>query len=785
MIMRCEHCRLNYKKEQMLEKNGIFFCCKGCASVYELLNENDLGEFYERLGTSHLNPVNLSEENKNYDEFILKTKEGFSEIYLMLHGIECAACIWLNEKILIKQKGVLELDINQLTHKARIVFDPNSLTLKQILNLISSIGYKASAFDPAKTQKKAELTKREFYSKLVVAVACVMNIMWIAVAKYAGFFSGMQEDIKDILNFAEFILCAPVLFYTGSSFYKSAFKALKNKALNMDTLVISGASLAFLYSLWAMFSRLGEVYFDSVAMIICFVFIGKYLEVLSKKRALDTIDGLNDFLQSEVLVFDGKNFSPKEVQKVEIGDKILLKSGDKILIDGICIKGEVSVDTSSLDGESEPKLIKKGSFLNSASIVLDGSVEYEATRLYEDSKLSQIIKLLEFAHSKKAKLESLVNQISAYFSRTILSLALFCFCFWFFLKGVGVEFALINAISVLIIACPCALALATTVSNLIALAKALKQHILFKSAGVIEDLSKCDVAVFDKTGVLTKSRLEIKEFYLNEKLYENELYNFVRLSNHPLSKSVALFLEQRGAKVENLDFKELKNIQARGLKASLNGNLFLGGSSKFLKENKIECKEFKNSHFIFAKNGEILAFFKFQSVLREGALELVNFLKENKIHIMILSGDNEKAVEKIAKELDIKDFKASCLPQDKMQEVENLSKKHKVLFVGDGVNDALALNFAAVSVTLREGSDLAVESSDILLLKNDLSSLQKALKLSKNTYKIIKQNLALSIIYNALTIPLAFLGLINPLIAALSMSLSSVLVILNALRIKE
>lgn len=783
--MRCTHCRLNFKKEQMIEEKGNFFCCKGCQSVYRILNENDLSEFYEKLGNVSLNPVNLNQESRNYDEFIRKNKEGLSEIYLMIHGIECAACIWLNEKILIKQKGILELDINHLTHKARIVFDENSITLKQILTLIQSIGYKASAYDPTKAQKKADITKREFYSKLVVAIACVMNIMWVAVAKYAGFFSGMQSDIKDILNFAEFILCSPVLFYTGSSFYKSAFLAAKHKSLNMDTLVISGATLAFLYSIWAMFSRLGEVYFDSVAMIICFVFIGKYLEVFSKKRALDTIDGLNDFLQNEILVYDGEKFSPKEVQKVAVGDLILLKSGDKILIDGICEKGEASVDTSSLNGENEPKLIQKGDELNSACIVLDGSVEYLATKLYTDSKLSQIIKLLEFAHSKKAKLESLVSQISAYFSRTILSLALLCFCFWFFFKHASVEISLINAISVLIIACPCALALATPVSNLIALSRALKQNILFKSSSVIEDLSKCDIAVFDKTGVLTQSKLNIKEFYLNPHLNINELYNFVKLSNHPLSKNVALFLEQKGAKDENLDFKELSNIQARGLKAYLNGILFLGGSSQFLEEHHIQSKEFENSHFIFAKGGEILAFFEFQSVLRKGAKELVAYLKEKKIRTMILSGDNNSAVQKIAHELGINEFKASCLPEDKMQMIENLSQKHKVLFVGDGVNDALALNYAAVSITLKEGSDLAIESSDILLLKNDLDSLQKALSLSKNTYKIIKQNLALSIIYNALTIPLAFLGLINPLIAALSMSLSSIMVILNALRIKE
>lgn len=783
--MKCAHCRLNFKENQMIKKNDIFFCCKGCQSVYEILHENGLDEFYKKLGDKTLNPIANQNSFKNYDEFINKTKEGFSEIYLMLHGIECAACIWLNEKILIKQQGILELDINHFTHKARIVFDEDSITLKDILNLIESIGYKASAYDPAKTEQKANLLKRGFYSKLIVAIACVMNIMWIAIAKYAGFFTGMDKDIKDILNFAEFILCFPVLFYTGSSFYQNAFRAIKNKKVNMDTLVISGATLAFLYSLWAMFSRVGEVYFDSVAMIVCFVFIGKYLQVFSKKIALDTIDGLNAFLKNEVLVFNGKEFKPKSANEVKINDIILLRSGDKILIDGVCIKGEASLDTSSLNGENTPLLIRENDELNSACIVLDGSIEYRATKLYKDSKLSIIIKLLELASTKKAKLESLVSKISGYFSPIILFSSFTCFCFWFFFKNSNVELSLINAISVLIIACPCALALATPVSTLVALGKSLKEHIIFKHSSTIEDLSKINMVVFDKTGTLTNNELKISNFYLDDKIDKEELYSFIKLSNHPVSKSIAKFFEDQGIIYKNLDFKELINIQAKGLKANLDNDLFLGGNYYFLRENGIEVQNFKNTHFIFAKNKKILAFFEFENILREGAKELIAYLYNHKIKTMILSGDNHYAVKKIAKELKIADYKASCLPEDKMKIIENLNKRYRVLFIGDGINDALALKYASVSITLKQGSDLAIQSSDVLLLKNDLFSLIKVLKLSKNTYKIIKQNLFFSLFYNALSIPLAFLGLINPLIAALSMSFSSIIVVLNALRIKS
>ena len=782
--MKCSHCRLDFDEKQMLEKDGHFFCCTGCEAVFELVQSKGLGDFYERLGKNSLEPVNFKQNLGVFDSFVRPTNEGFSEIHLVIDGIFCAACVWLNEKILIEEQGVIEASVNPLTHKARVVFDERQVSLKRILTLIQSIGYKPSAYDPLKQEQKALSTKREFYSKLVVAVACVMNVMWIAVAKYAGFFSLMDAQTKDILNFAEFVLASPVLFYTGSAFYKNAYFSLKHGQISMDFLVIFGASLAYAYSLWAMFSRGGEVYFDSVAMIICFVFVGKYLEVLVKKHATDTMDGLNDFLKGEILVFNGKEFAPKDAYAVQVGDIIQLKTGDKILIDGVCVRGEASIDSSSLSGESEPVLVQAGTNINSACVVLDGSVEYRALKPYAESKLSQIISLLEL--SQKPKIQSLVAQIAVYFSRTVLAVALLCFCFWYFVRESGAEFALINAISVLIIACPCALALATPVSNLIALFQALKLKVLFKSSDKIEDLSKCDYAVFDKTGVLTDFKLKIARYELNQKANLNELFAFINLSNHPVSASIREFLQEKVKDKKHLEFSAVKEIRAKGISARLKNDEFIGGNAHFLQECGIKMSQkFSDTHFVFAKNGEILAHFEFQSALRAGAIELVSYLKKIKMPIKMLTGDNEKAAQKVASKLGITDFTAFCLPENKMQVITTLSKKHKVLMVGDGVNDALALQNAAVAVSLKQGADLAAQNSDIILLKNDLHALEQAIRLSKKTFIIIKQNLAFSLCYNALTIPLAFVGLINPLVAAASMSLSSVVVILNALRIRR
>ncbi|MCR6591672.1 heavy metal translocating P-type ATPase [Campylobacter insulaenigrae] len=781
--MKCKHCQLNFKQEQMIENNGNYFCCNGCQSVYEILHDSGLEEFYDKLGNQTLNPVEFKYEYKDYQKYITKTKDGLSEIFLLIEDIHCAACVWLNEKILIKSDGVVEVDINSITHKARIVFDENIISLVKIIQNIECIGYKANIYSPTKFEKRAMQTKREFYAKLIVAVACVMNIMWISVAKYAGFFSGMEKETKDILHFAEFLLCTPVIFYTGSIFYKNAYYALKFKNVNMDTLVISGASLAYIYSVWAMFSRSAQVYFDSVAMIICFVFVGKYLELLSKKRALDALDHLRSFLSTQIRVLKDDKFQNCDVENVNIGDIIEVKEGDRILIDGVCISGNASLDISSLSGESLPKDVCKDDEIYSASLVLSGSILYECKTLYKDSKLAKIISLLENSSAKKAKIEKIVGQISKYFSPIILFFALMCFLYTFFILNIGFEEAMVRMVSVLIIACPCALALATPVSSLVAISTALKEKILFKEAGVVEDLSKCNIAVFDKTGVLTKAKLEVINSFYDDKLNKNELINFLYLTNHPVAKSILDFLKNDN--YQRIEFEKVQNIQAKGYKAYFNQDEFIGGNEKFLQENNIKVQPFNCTHFIFAKNGNILATFELENNIRNDAKELMKFLKEQNLQIYMLTGDNEFAAKKVASILDIQQFQHSCMPEDKLKYILDMNLKNKVLMVGDGVNDTLALSHAAVGVALKEGSALALENSDIILLKNDLQSLKKSMVIAKKTYKIIKQNLAFSLCYNACTIPLAFLGLINPLIAALSMSFSSLVVILNALRIKN
>ena len=789
---KCSHCRQSFDENALFsDELGNKFCCNGCKQVFYLLKENGLDDFYNRLGKNTLNAAKIREFSKNetqgiYDNFVRKTPDGFNEIFIIIDGIHCTACVWLNEKVLFDTKGIVEASINATTNKAKIVWDESETNLAEIFTKIQSIGYNPYPYDPKTAETRANSQRREFYAKLLVGIFCVMNIMWIAVALYSGYFSGIDAKVKDILHFAEFVLATPVLFYTGSAFYKGAYFAIKNRSANMDLLVATGASIVYTYSIYAMFARSGEVYFDSVAMIITFVFIGKYLEVLSKKQAVDNLDSLSNMALGSVMVKVGDEFIAKNPNEVAIGDEILINLGQKVLIDGEIISGGGSFDYASLNGESIPQSKEKGDSITSGAVCIDGSVIYRASANFSSSVLSKIINLLENASLKKPKIELLANQISAKFSLTILSIAFATLLFWLF--KANLQTAIIVAVSVIIIACPCALGLATPVSTLVGLSTGLKKGIIFKEAKIIETIAKCDCVVFDKTGTLTSGNLQVSEFDMSDDFDKNLLFSLLKSSNHPVSVAVANFLSQKfGLKFdEKFALKSVENFPAKGIKAKFENLQILGGNAKFMAQNGIDCQNLGSTEYFFAINNELKAKFKLKDELRKDAKSVIANLQNLGYEIYILSGDNENAVQNVALELGIKDYKFSLLPDEKAEFINSLNSQGKsVIMVGDGVNDAVAFLSAAVGIALGSGADTSIAKSDVVLMRDDLTSLEKTLLIAKKTYKTIRQNLAFSLLYNALTIPLAVCGFIIPLFAALSMSLSSVLVVLNSMRIKN
>jgi Cu+-exporting ATPase len=789
----CDHCHLEFDKEvlfsEVIEGKEKFFCCKGCQGVYHLLKDEGLDNFYDKVGSTKLNPATeclddlTKYDHEGFAKKYIKEVEHLREISLIIEGIHCSACVWLNEKVLYKTEGIIEAEINYTNHKAKILWDPSVLKLSDILRKIQSIGYNAYPYDASLQEQKVNAQRKDYYMRLLVGVFGTMNIMWLAIAQYGGYFTGMREDIKFIIQVAEFILATPVLFYTGWIYFKGAYYGLKNHFVNMDSLVATGASLTYIYSIYAMVTGRGESYFDSVVMIITFVFVGKYLEVLSKKKAVDTLDTITSSLPTEVVVIRGEEKAILGVEEVEVGDIIELRPGDKIVIDGIILSGEGAFDESSLTGESRPIYKTKGDELLSGVIALDSVVRYQTTKVYGDSMLSTIVSLLENSLIKKPKIEKLANEISGYFSTAILVIALLTFVGWYVWQG-DFEHALIIGISVIVIACPCALGLATPMATLIGLSVGAKRGILFKEASFLETMAKADVVLLDKTGTITKGAPEVT-YHDKRKEYDiNLLYALVKGSTHPISKGIATYLEAHYEHLVLYTLQQQKHIEAKGLKAYYQGQALLGGNPTLFEDLTISEKE--GSLFIFAIDGEVVDIFVLNDTIKEGAKEAIAEIKAEGIEVVMLTGDNAYIAKKIANEVGILDVKHSLLPKEKAAVVDAYHDNGKiVVMVGDGINDALALSKSDIAIAMGSGADISVEVSDVVLLDDSMQSLALAEKLSQKTYTNIKQNLSISLLYNLITIPLAVMGYVIPLVAALSMSLSSLLVIANAVRIKK
>ncbi len=807
--VRCNHCHLSFDNSVMIKEGDLNFCCKGCQGVYHLLKEDGLDSFYDKLGNKTIAPpIEVDSDTQKFDTdsfeemFVSKTEDGFKSIDLIIEGIHCAACIWLNEKVLYSTNGVISADINFTNNKAKVIWNDEIIKLSEIILKIRKIGYNAYAYDATIADEQAVKSKRDYFIRMMVAVFASMNIMMLSVAKYTGFFTGMDEEVRNYVHLGEFILTTPVLFYSGWIFFRGSYFGLKNRILNMDFLVSSGATLTYVYSLYILFGGSGESYFDSVCMIITFVLVGKYLEVLGKKSAVDTLDKIKSTIPLEAIVIEEGVKKSMALNSIKVGDIIEIKSGEKVCIDGIVISGEGNFDESSLTGESIPVFKQKGDSLFGGTINNDALIRYEATKIYKDSTLNSIVTLLEDSLSSKPEIEYKANKISKGFTLSILTLSFLTFLVWYFFGlDLGFDYeganhfekSFIVAISVIVIACPCALALATPIASLIGISELAKKGLLFKEAKFVESMAKADTLVLDKTGTITKGELKVKKMrILDNNIHKlNLLYTLLEASTHPISKSIKKELLKRYKNLELKDIFDVKSIQAKGLIGkyrNIEGKVFhlIGGNMDLISQNSIYYKfDSVNSVYLFAINRRVIATFELEDEIKEDAKKLVNNALSNGLEVIMLTGDNEAVASKVAKRVGIRKFVANVDPMEKAEYIKELKKEGKiVVMAGDGINDSVALSSSDVAIAMGNSSDVTISVSDIVLLNNSLDSLNQAFKISNRTYKFIKQNLLLSVIYNVITIPLAMAGFVIPLVAALSMSLSSLLVVANSMRIK-
>ena len=794
-IVKCTHCHLEFDEKVMIKEPDdpeLNFCCNGCQGVYHLLKDDGLDSFYDKLGNNTISPPIESHNDLNrFDletfekRYVKTTIDGFKKVDLIIEGIHCAACVWLNEKILYKTDGVIEANINFTNYKAKIVWDDEKIKLSQIISKIQSIGYNAYPYDQTISEEKATKNKRDYFIKMMVAVFASVNIMMLSVAKYAGFFTGIDDDILKLVHTGEFILTTPVLFYSGSIFFKGAYYGLKNRIINMDFLVIAGASLIYIYSLFILFGASGHSYFDSATMIITFVLVGKYLEVIGKKGAVDTLDKIKSQLPTDAtIIVDGVK-KVVSLEEIKVDDIVEIKTGEKASIDGLIISGESQFDESSISGESLLVTKNIGDKIISGTINLDSVIRYKATTDYEHSTLNNIVNIIEDSLSSKSDIENTANELSKHFSITILSVALFSFIGWYFYNG-NFENALVISISVIIIACPCALALATPIASLIGVSWLAKKGILFKEAKYIETFAKASTLILDKTGTITKGNLSVVN---NPKIDDEEiniLYSLVDSSTHPISCAIKKYLEDTYQNISSLCLTDIKTISAKGLSASFNDKILLGGNSLLMDENNLECNHNDYSVFHFAYDGKLVATFELEDEIKDDAKQIISYLQSENIKVFMCTGDNEKVASKVANAVGIKDYKANMNPIQKAQFIAELKENENiVIMAGDGVNDAPALAKADIAMAMGNGADIAISVSDVVILNNSLEALKESFRISKRTYNFIKQNLGISLVYNIVTIPLAVAGYVIPLVAALSMSLSSLIVVGNSLRIKD
>ncbi|MFA5796416.1 MAG: heavy metal translocating P-type ATPase [Candidatus Woesearchaeota archaeon] len=731
---------------------------------------------------------------------------------LTITGMHCASCSTLINRALSKKEGISEANVNYATAKARIVYDENKLSEEELIKIVQQKGYGASVSTKTDSLDKDIQQKKEI-------VAIKSNLYFSLIFTIPAFIIGMiLMPLKVVIPFDLFILFAlatPVQFIVASDIYKSAWVALKNKTANMDSLIAIGTSAAYLFSVYVVFFNplLGQ-YFETSAILITFVVFGRYLEAVAKGKTSEAIQKLMELSPKIATVIRNKKEMQIPVDQVVLHDTILVKPGEKVPVDGIVLEGLSSVDESMITGESIPVEKKKGDTLIGGTINKHGTVTFKATKVGENTTLANIIKLIEDAQGKKAPIQRVADMISAYFVPIVILIALITFGVWFFIVGTPISFALITAVAVLVIACPCALGLATPTAIIVGTGKGAKEGILIKGADSLEAAHKVKYVIFDKTGTITNGKPETTDVIsFDKKISRDALLRIAasieKPSEHPLADAIV-----KQAQQEKLSFAKVtqfKAIPGYGITAKIAGKGYYFGNIKLMQKQKIaigkyegtiqDLEEQGKTVMILADTKRILGILAVADTIKETSKFAVKQLQDMKIEVYLITGDNTRTAKAIAKQAGIKSENvfAEVLPEDKTNYVKKLQDKKdkkgnlaKVVMVGDGVNDAPALAQADIGIAMGSGTDVAMESGNIVLMRNDLLDVPKAIKLSKQTMAKIKQNMFWALCYNVLGIPIAagvlypFTGwLLSPIIAGGAMALSSVSVVTNSLLLKH
>lgn len=729
-------------------------------------------------------------------------------------GMTCAACSSRVERVLSKMEGVTKAEVNLATEDLHIDYDDSKLKIQDIIGKIEKAGYGAyevkedTKIDDTDKEDAINSLKKRFVLSLVFAVP----LLYISMGHMMGApLPSIIDPMKNAMNFAliQLILVIPVM-KVGRKFFIGGFKNIVHLSPNMDSLIAIGTSAAFLYGIYAIVKIAGgdthfsmDLYFESGATILTLITLGKYLEAKTKGKTSEAIKKLMGLAPKKAtIIVDGVE-KVISIDEVKVGDVILVKPGEKLPVDGEIVEGTTTIDESMLTGESIPIDKNIGDKVFGASINKFGMFKYKATKVGKDTALAQIIKLVEQAQGSKAPIAKMADIISGYFVPTVITLAVISSIVWA-ISGKGLEFSLTIFIAVLVIACPCALGLATPTAIMVGTGKGAENGILIKSGVALEGAHKINTVVFDKTGTITEGKPKVTDI-ITKGLSEDELLRYAssaeKGSEHPLGEAIVVAGVERG--LELFEIESFKSVPGEGIVTLINDKNILIGNNKLMKNNNIDINSVENDVKLLASQGKTPMYMVIDGTLA-GVIAVADTLKANSkkavealhklgIEVVMLTGDNEKTAQAIAKEVGIDKVVSDVLPGDKANEVKRLQDEGKnVAMVGDGINDAPALAMANIGIAIGSGTDVAIESADIVLMRSDILDVVGAIQLSKATIKNIKENLGWAFGYNTLGIPVAmgilyaFGGpLLNPMIAAFAMSFSSVSVLLNALRLKR
>ena len=747
-------------------------------------------------------------------------KTDASKVTIPIGGMTCASCAQRIEKVIGKLDGIDSVSVNLATEKATVAYHPQMVRLSVIKQAIEKIGYKAlevsktDAADEDRARKQKEI--KTLWTKFIVSALFSLPLLYIAMAPMITFvrlpFPRGLDPMSYPLIYAlvELLLVIPVIA-VGYKFYTVGFKALIQRSPNMDSLIAIGTSAAVLYSIYntwqitqGVFSAVDALYYETAGVIITLILLGKSLEAVSKGRTSEAIKKLMGLAPKTAIIIQDGMEKEIPIDEVEIGDIIVVKPGSKIPVDGTVLEGHTAIDESMLTGESMPVDKKAGDSVYAASLNANGTIRFRADKIGSDTALARIIKLVEDAQGSKAPIAQMADIVSGYFVPIVVAIAVFSGIAWYIATR-DVEFALSIFISVLVIACPCALGLATPTAIMVGTGKGAENGILIKGGEALETAHKINTIVFDKTGTITQGKPAVTDVLTAGGIQADYLLQITaaaeKASEHPLGQAIVLEAQEKKLELPKVDSFEA--IPGRGIEAKINDTILLAGNRKLMDERGISMLELEKASDRLASegktpmyvvlDGKLAGIIAVADTVKSSSKAAIDSLHKMGIEVVMITGDNQKTAAAIARQVGIDRVLAEVLPQDKSNEVKKLqSEGRKVAMVGDGINDAPALAQADIGIAIGSGTDVAMESADIVLMRSDLMDVPTAIDLSKKTIRNIKQNLFWAFGYNVLGIPVAagvlhlFGGpLLNPILAAAAMSLSSVSVLTNALRLKR